>query len=233
MDTGDVLHMLIQDESGATVAIGLYGSSEPDIVEDFNIGSVTDVDGNSYTTVTIGTQQWMVENLKTTHYADGTAIPNLTIDGDWIADVTGAYCWYNNDIVNATPYGALYNWYAVTNAHGLAPAGWRIPTESDLDALMLYVGGLTTAGIKLKEDGFTNWLVSSNPGTNDYGFTAVGAGVRVGSTGVFSQIRETVNFFNATNSKAYQILYNYDYVSKLPALYDKFGLSVRCVRDLI
>ena len=137
MDTGDVLHMLIQDESGATVAIGLYGSSEPDIVEDFNIGSVTDVDGNSYTTVTIGTQQWMVENLKTTHYADGTAIPNLTIDGDWIADVTGAYCWYNNDIVNATPYGALYNWYAVTNAHGLAPAGWRIPTESDLDALML------------------------------------------------------------------------------------------------
>jgi hypothetical protein len=76
--------------------------------------TVSDIEGNMYRTVTIGTQVWMVDNLKTTHYNNGTVIPNITADATWIALTSAAYCWYNNDLSNKTTYGALYNWYAVT-----------------------------------------------------------------------------------------------------------------------
>src|SRR5579862_327865 len=73
---------------------------------------VKDYDGNVYDTVVIGTQTWMEENLKTTHYRNGTAIFNLIDSVQWDSDTTGAYCNYNNDPNNASIYGHLYNWYA-------------------------------------------------------------------------------------------------------------------------
>ena len=74
---------------------------------------VTDIDGNVYKTVTIGTQVWMVENLKTTRYNDGSAIPLDTNRNTWYELTTGAYCWYNDSATYGSTYGALYNWYAV------------------------------------------------------------------------------------------------------------------------
>src|ERR1035437_3093980 len=103
-----------------------------------NTSTVTDKDGNVYHTVTIGTQTWMVENLKTTKYNDGTAIPNVTSVTGWRNLTTGAYCNYENDIANGTKYGHLYNWYAV-NTGKLAPKGWHVPTDAEWQTLGNYV----------------------------------------------------------------------------------------------
>ena len=85
--------------------------------------TVTDIDGNVYQTVKIGTQTWMVENLKTTKFNDGTSIPNITDSLAWWALSTPGYCFYNNDTANKSIYGALYNWYTV-KTDKLAPTGW-------------------------------------------------------------------------------------------------------------
>ena len=78
-----------------------------------NCGEATDIDGNVYQIVTIGTQVWMAENLKVTHYRNGDPIPNVTESATWEGLTTGAYCNYNNDVNNVATYGRLYNWYAV------------------------------------------------------------------------------------------------------------------------
>ena len=90
---------------------------------------VTDVDGNVYHTKKIGTQTWMLENLKTTHYNDGSLTPITFVNENsaWVGLTTSAYCWYNNDASNKNTYGALYNWYAASNS-ALCPTGWHVPT---------------------------------------------------------------------------------------------------------
>ena len=75
--------------------------------------NITDSEGNSYKTVTIGTQQWMAENLKASKYSDGTAIPNIPDNSQWQTNTTGAWCYYKNDTANNAKYGKLYNWSAV------------------------------------------------------------------------------------------------------------------------
>ena len=98
---------------------------------------VTDFDGNVYDTITIGTQVWMVENLRTIHYNNGTYIPNVT-DSTWQKLSTGAYCWYNNNVIFKDTYGALYNWYAV-NTGKLCPTGWHVPTDDEWTTLTTYL----------------------------------------------------------------------------------------------
>ena len=93
---------------------------------------VTDIDGNVYKTVIIGTQEWMAENLKVTRYRNGDTIPNVT-DTTWLSLQSGAYCWYNNDTNDTaaykTTYGALYNWYAVSDSRNIAPIGWHVASD--------------------------------------------------------------------------------------------------------
>ena len=112
-----------------TMVMGLHliliNSCSKDEAEN-NPASITDKDGNVYTSVTIGTQVWMVENLKTTKYNDGTPIPNVTDNTEWSNLTTPAYCWYDNDITKKNPYGALYNGYAVRTGK-LCPTGWHVP----------------------------------------------------------------------------------------------------------
>ena len=96
---------------------------------------VTDVDGNSYNTVVIGTQTWMAENLKTTRLNDGTSIPLVTSSTTWGTLSTPAYCWYNNDeATNKVTYGALYNWYTAKSGK-LCPSGWHIPSDDEWTTL--------------------------------------------------------------------------------------------------
>ena len=104
-----------------------------------NSSTVTDIDGNVYNTVKIGTQTWMVENLKTTRFNDGTAIPNVTDASAWNALTTPGYCWYDNNEANKATYGALYNWYAV-NTGKLAPASWHVATDADWKKLEMALG---------------------------------------------------------------------------------------------
>jgi uncharacterized protein (TIGR02145 family) len=140
--------------------------------------TIKDYDGNIYTAVTIGTQVWLVQNLKTTTYNDGTFVPNVTDSTTWGGLSTGAYCWYNNDAgTYKATYGALYNWYAV-NTGKLCPAGWHIPTDAEWTSLTDYLGGESVAGGKMKESGTAHWWDPNISATNESGFTGLPGGYR-------------------------------------------------------
>lgn len=103
--------------------------------------TLTDIDGNVYKTVKIGDQVWMAENLKVTHYRDGTPIPNVTENDNWQELVgVGAYCYYNNDSSTAKIYGALYNLAAIQDGRTLAPEGWHIPTDDEWKEMEMVLG---------------------------------------------------------------------------------------------
>jgi uncharacterized protein (TIGR02145 family) len=197
--------------------------------------TVTDIDGNVYHTVTIGTQVWMVENLKTTKYRDGTSIPNVTNDDDWAILTTGAYCDYDNTPTNSTTYGKLYNWYAATNAHNIAPTGWHVPTDEEWNTLTTYLGGESVAGGMLKEIGTTHWASPNTGATNETGFTALPGGSRYGSGG-FYDIGNDGSWWSTTDHDGtlawYRyIIYNEKYVISYNFRSKVMGFSVRCVKD--
>ena len=141
--------------------------------------TVTDVDGHIYNTVTIGTQTWFKENLKTTHFRNGTPIPNVTNDSDWDSITYGARCYYNNDSTAfANEYGAIYNWYVINFTDSVCPIGWRVPKIYDWDILVNDLGGDDVAGGKLKEAGLSHWLAPNTGATNESFFTALPGGAR-------------------------------------------------------
>jgi len=198
-------------------------------------GTVKDVDGNVYHTVKIGTQTWTVENLKTTHYNDGTSIPNVTSNMTWMHITTPAYCWYNNDsATNNKTYGALYNWYAV-NTGKLAPAGWHVPTDAEWDTLSAYLGGVTVAGGALKDTGTTYWYTPNTGATNSSGFSALPGGFRyydgsfLGSTGYYGYWW-SATASNASNAYLCDLVYSSSNFSRVDD-YVSSGMSVRLVKD--
>jgi uncharacterized protein (TIGR02145 family) len=196
-------------------------------------GIVTDYDNNLYNTVKIGTQAWMAENLKTTKYNDGTAIPDATDGSAWASINSPAYCWYNNDTGNKNIYGALYNWYAV-NTGKLCPAGWHVPTDAEWTTLTNYLGGLSIAGGKLKESGTTHWTTPNTGATNETGFTAFPAGARY-NDGVFYGVGTGGYWWCATGYDVTfawrRLIYNNDSSVGPGNGYKEIGFSVRCVRD--
>ena len=142
---------------------------------------VTDIDSNVYHAVTIGTQVWTTENLKVTHYRNGDQIPNITDDTQWSILTTGAYCNFNNDLNYVTSYGRLYNWYAVDDSRNIAPDGWHVPSHTEWQTLIDYLGGEDSAGVKMREIGQEHWhWVEGNQtiATNESGFLALPAGER-------------------------------------------------------
>lgn len=141
---------------------------------------IKDGDGNSYKSITIGTQIWLTENLKTTSYNDGTAIPLVQDSITWMNLTAPGYCWYrNNDIYFNFNYGALYNWYVI-NTGKLCPAGWHVPSNSEWTTLVSFLGEDPYAAEKLKEVGELHWIVGMMGGSNTSGFTALPAGLRDG-----------------------------------------------------
>jgi uncharacterized protein (TIGR02145 family) len=144
--------------------------------------TVADIDGNVYHIVVIGTQVWMVENLQTTKYNDGTEIPLVTDDDVWYNLNAPGYCWYNNDEkANRNTHGALYNWHALHTGK-LCPAGWHVPSDKEWAVLADYLGGDAIAGGKMKETGSIHWLSPNAGASNSSGFTALPSGFR-GKTG--------------------------------------------------
>lgn len=192
-------------------------------------GSVTDVDGNSYDTVRIGTQTWMVQNLKTTKYNDGTTIPAAAASADWPNVITPSYCWYDNDVSNKNAYGALYNWYAV-NTGKLAPAGWHVPSMAEFEVLRNYLGGLTIGEPKMMEAGTSHWVGNSTLVTNSSGFTALPGGYRWSTyTGKGSMACWWTSMTNGSSSAWYKSLSGYMLSSN--SAVKAYGMSVRCVKD--
>lgn len=137
-----------------------------------------DIDGNSYNAVTIGTQVWMVENLKVTKYRNGDDILNVTDVAIWAALTEGGYCNLSNDVNQADVYGRLYNWYAVHDSRNIAPTGWHVATDAEWTTLSTYLGGQSVAGGKLKETGTAHWCNPNIGATNESGFTALPGGAR-------------------------------------------------------
>ena len=199
-----------------------------------NSNTVTDYDGNVYNIITIGTQVWMVENLKVTHYRNGDPIPNISDSADWANLITGAFCNYDNSFSNSTTYGKLYNWYAVVDSRNLAPTGWHIPTDTELTTLTTFLGGETVAGGKLKETGTSHWQTPNTGATNVCGFTALPGGCR-SFNGLFGAIGSYGYWWSSTVSSTMyawgrSMVYDYSFVSS--SSYSKnSGVSVRCVKD--
>ncbi len=196
-------------------------------------GTVTDIDGNVYHTVTIGTQVWMVENLKVTHYRNGDPIPNVTDDAQWESLTTGAYCNYDNDSNNADTYGCLYNWYAVNDSRNICPTDWHVPTNKEWVTLVMYLGGTDVAGGKMKETGITHWNINFGA-TNESGFSALPGGYR-GYDGGFGDMRGNASFWSSTEYDNYRawgrgLGYSGSKVARDFAAKGGGG-SVRCVRD--
>jgi uncharacterized protein (TIGR02145 family) len=196
-------------------------------------GTVTDADGNLYSSVTIGTQVWMKENLRTTKYNDGTSIPLVTDPTEWSSMITAGYCWYNNDASTyKLDYGALYNRYV--NTAKLCPAGWHVATLNDFITLENYNGGVNIAGGKLKEIGTMHWTSPNTSATNASGFTAVPGGWRTDS-GVFQHIGTNSCIWTSDNYSGsmgwYFYLINNSAQVNNTGLSYKYGNSVRCVKD--
>jgi|WetSurMetagenome_2_1015567.scaffolds.fasta_scaffold00166_13 uncharacterized protein (TIGR02145 family) len=184
-----------------------YGTLQAFTTDAFTtVGQITDIDNAVYTTIAIGNQTWMKENLKVTHYNNGDPIPDIIDDNEWWNLITGAYCDYDNNPINSTAYGRLYNWYAVTDSRNLCPSGWHVPSDTEWIELVNYLGGESVAGGKLKEQGTSHWISPNTDATNLSGFTALPAGIREKASlnsvdfSVYSFMGVYVDFWTTTES---------------------------------
>jgi len=212
--------------------------------------SISDIDGNVYPIIHIGTQVWMAENLKVTHYRDGTAIPNVTDNAEWSVLTTGAYCIYNDNTSNEVhTYGALYNWYAATDSRNIAPAGWHVPSDAEWKELEMALGmsqsdadGIGTRGTNegSKLAGNAD-LWSDSALENDFefgtsGFTALPGGYRGYYDDIVYDLMGYYAFFwSSTENSSYDAWHRslYFYRSVITRSYTgkRHGISVRLLRD--
>ena len=225
----------------ATNSIGTAYGSEYSVILYMNVpdASVTDIDGNVYKTVKIGTQIWMAENLKTTLYRDGTPIPNITDATSWANLTTDAYCYFTNSTSIGGVYGGLYNYFAVVDNRGLCPVGWHVPTDNEWMILRDYLGGINVAGGKLKETGTTHWSSPNTGADNSSGFTAFAGSWRGGDGNFYYGVHTagwwwTSTTVNSTDAWFYYIGDNSIQLlrsSTDPYFHKKAGCSVRCIKD--
>ena len=228
------LNFLISSTILLVVVIFLAGSCKK---YDNNPPAVTvaDIDGNIYHSISIGTQVWMVENLKVTHYRNGDPVPNITDSITWINLETGACSDYNNDPGNSLIYGKLYNWYAVHDNNNLAPMGWHIPTVTEWQTLATYLGGNAIAGGKMKEANTSHWMSPNNGSTNESGFTVLPAGMRHEANGAFMSMGATTMLWSSSQDdlgSANNLYLGFSFREATNAYIDlNTGLSVRCIKD--
>jgi uncharacterized protein (TIGR02145 family) len=193
-----------------------------------------DIDGNVYSkVVTIGTQVWMVENLKTTKYSNGDSIGTTKLD--IYNESTPKYQWaYDDDESKVATYGRLYTWYAVTDSRYLCPSGWHIPSNDDWTTLTTFLGGEDIAGGKLKETGTTHWLIPNTGATNESNFTALPGGYRY-YAGIFGYLGNRGFWWSSTEDSMSR-----GYFRTMSSLFGfvsgdgtnkQFGFSVRCIKD--
>lgn len=214
----------------------------PDLI----YGSVTDNSGNTYKTIKAGSQTWMAENLKTSEYNDGTDIPHVSDQTEWVNLTTPGYCWYLNDESKyKDTFGALYNWYTVKTGK-LCPSGWHVPDNEEWESLSLYLGETSVAGNQLRETGITHWVTTNMEITNSSGFTALPGGSRNGfiyepypDLDYFINLGYAADFWSSGEQES---LYGglilgiswYIYFDNAFGNYGhekSAGLSVRCIQD--
>ena len=201
-------------------------------------GTISDQDGNIYKTVKIGEQTWMAENLRALHYLDGSPVQNVTDHDSWNILRNGAYCFYENDILYKDVYGALYNWYTVTDQRKICPAGWHVPSDDEWTILETTLGGSKNAGIKIKEVGLRHWINPNIGASNLSGFSALPAGSRSFSVNDdFLGLRYYCMFWSTTehhtfnDSAWYRSLITFESDMGRNYYLKRVGFSIRCLKD--
>jgi uncharacterized protein (TIGR02145 family) len=190
------------------------------------------IDSAGLPTVTIGNQVWARRNLDVATYRNGDTIPQVTDPAEFNGLYSGAWCYYNNDSANGAVFGKLYNWYAVNDPRGLAPARWHVATDVEWTELTTYLGGEMNAGAGLKATGI--WNAPNTGATNSSGFTALPGGYR-NRNGAFFDFYDFGLWWTATQRDG--IAAYYWYLDKANTLcrrnsFNKgYGFSVRCVKD--
>jgi uncharacterized protein (TIGR02145 family) len=200
--------------------------------------AILDIDGNIYHTVTIGTQVWMIENLKTTRYRNGELIgtsspATLDISGE----SSPKYQWpYGGNESNVAAYGRLYTGYAITDSRNIAPIGWHIATDTEWKTMTGYDGYIYAPCSKFIETGTTHWQTPNSGATNESGFTALPGGGRdyngtFGGVGIYGQWW-SYSVTNQYNSWKWEFGYDggLSYINR-NEVSKKYGFSVRCVKD--
>jgi uncharacterized protein (TIGR02145 family) len=205
-----------------------------------NPGAGVTFDGYTYASVILGNgQEWMAENLRTTSYANGDPIPNVTDGTQWSNLTTGAWAHNDNNSIYENPYGKLYNWYTVADPRNVCPTGWHVPTDADWSTFINYLDpnggiGVNTAGGKMKSTGTQYWLSPNTAATNESGFSGLpggflfndGSSYYVGDGGYWWSSTE----LNADDAWCCHLVYNSGYVSSTNSN-KTGGFSVRCLRD--
>lgn len=215
-------------------------------------GTLVDQEGNVYKTITIGTQEWMAENLNTSIYRNGEPIPNVIVDSEWEGVSTGAWCHYNNDDSYSCPFGKLYNWYTCVDARQLCPTGWHVPNDAQWKTLIGYLDstlfanpdamnpdavGIISgiAGGMMKSTGSQYWVGANDGATNEIGFSGLPGGFR-SSNGTFYSTGQFGHFWSASERWPAEAAWSYYLVyfaatSTRSFNSEKEGFSVRCLRD--
>ena len=211
----------------------------PDIHNpNLSYGTMTDQEGNVYKTIVIGSQEWMAENLNTSIYRNGDAIPTNLDNAAWQSTTSGAWAYNNNDASYACPFGKLYNWYTCVDARQLCPVGWHVPSEAEWRVLIDnygFGGQLKTTGTIQAETGL--WNTPNTDANNSSGFSGIPGGGRF-ADGTFQALSYIGYWWSSSeetvvgNGDAYHIeLYDFDgYVSRTIGV-KSYGYSLRCLRD--
>ena len=208
------------------------------LIIETNAQTVTDIDGNIYTTMMLGTQIWIKENLKTTHFNNGDLIETTSME--IYNDSTSVYQWpYNEDSLNIPIYGRLYTWYVVHNNRNVCPVGWHVPSDTEWTDLANFLGGDSVAGNQMKETGTTHWSSTDSTVTNSSGFTALPGGFR-GNPNGFNGINSIGDFWTSTlwGSNTFPRAYTFNLQSGSSKLNKSValancGLSLRCIKDAV
>jgi uncharacterized protein (TIGR02145 family) len=258
---GTTYYWKIESNDGSTTPMGPTWSFSTSEGVSANGLTVTDIDGNTYQTVTIGSQVWLAENLRVTKYADGTPIANLddrTQNGSganasaWASlganNTDKAYCWYNNDsITYSQTYGALYTYAAtvndtphngIDNTQGVCPDNWHVPSNEEWSILEDYIvdNSATPIGTALKSSsGWNDYMGQSGNGTDEYGMTIFSAGARSKSDGLFYHTNEKTFLWSSTQRLSADSFGRslYYYANYVSSFNNSKsdGYSVRCIRD--
>jgi uncharacterized protein (TIGR02145 family) len=211
---------------------------------------VTDQNGNSYTTIILNNgQEWMAENLRSSTYANGDPIPNVTDGNQWADLTTGAWAHYDNNPSYEDPYGKLYNWYAVADPRNVCPAGWHVPTDGEWQQLELALGmpanevlsqdgdrGVAqNVGGRMKSTGTQYWNAPNTGATNESGFSGLPGGGRSSNNGVFFNLGNLGRWYSASESGG-ELAWARSLYDLNVGIFRNYGLKsvglcVRCVRD--
>jgi len=237
-----VLSLLMALLIALTVSCSDDNSAGPDNTD---TNTVTDIDGNVYQTIQIGSQRWMAENLAVTHYRNGDSIPNGSDSATWVNLNSGAWIVYNLDTAHLADYGLLYNWYAVSDSRNIAPTGWHVASDSDWMQLEMYLGMSqaqvdsmylrgSDEGGKLKEADMSHWTDPNLGATDEVGFCARPGGMR-DITDHFHSMGNVCYIWTATDGGSEyamsRSLYNNNSGIYRENSYRRAGYSVRCVKD--